>query len=71
MALHLLDPLVPDRAWSRGTTWSSYYDNGHVFSSDLGKGFDVLEITNPSLKKAAKVKMDELNPQSQPVYQTR
>lgn len=54
-----------------GGTWSSYYYNGHVFSSDLGKGFDVLEITDPSLKKAADVKMDELNPQSQPVYKTR
>lgn len=54
-----------------GGTWSSYYYNGHVFSSDLGKGFDVLTITEPSLKNAADVKMDELNPQSQPVYQTR
>ena len=42
-----------------------------MFSSDLGKGFDVLKITDPSLKKAADVKMDELNPQSQPVYKTR
>lgn len=54
-----------------GGTWSSYYYNGHVYSSDLGKGFDVLKITDPSLKKAAKVKMDELNPQSQPVYKIR
>ncbi|CAN7260059.1 LVIVD repeat-containing protein [Knoellia sp. LjRoot47] len=54
-----------------GGTWSSYYYNGHIFSSDLGKGFDVLKITEPSLQKAAKVKMDELNPQSQPVYKTR
>jgi hypothetical protein len=51
-----------------GGTWSSYYYNGHVFSSDLGKGFDVLRITDPSLKKAATVKMDQLNVQSQPVY---
>ncbi len=54
-----------------GGTWSSYYYNGHIFSSDLGKGFDVLKITEPSLQSAAKVKMDELNPQSQPVYKTR
>ena len=54
-----------------GGTWSSYYYNGHVFSSDLGKGFDVLKITEPGLQNAAKVKMDELNPQSQPVYKTR
>ena len=54
-----------------GGTWSSYYYNGHIFSSDLGKGFDVLKVTEPSLQNAAKVKMDELNPQSQPVYKTR
>ncbi len=51
-----------------GGTWSSYYYNGHVFSSDLGKGFDVLKITDPSLRKAATVPMDTLNVQSQPVY---
>ena len=54
-----------------GGTWSSYYYNGHVYSSDLGKGFDVLRITDKDLQKAAKVKMGELNPQSQPIYQMR
>ncbi len=54
-----------------GGTWSSYYYNGHVFSSDLGKGFDVLRITEPSLQPAAKVKMKTLNVQSQPKYKLR
>jgi hypothetical protein len=54
-----------------GGSWSAYYYNGHVFSSDITKGFDVLRITDPSLKKAADVQMDELNPQSQPVYPKR
>lgn len=54
-----------------GGTWSSYYYNGHIYSSDLGKGFDVLKVTEPSLKKAAEVKMDQLNVQSQPDYRTR
>jgi hypothetical protein len=54
-----------------GGTWSSYYYNGHVFSSDLGQGFDVLRITDRDLRKAAKVKMDQLNVQSQPTYQMR
>ena len=53
-----------------GGTWSSYYYNGHVYSSDLGKGFDVLRITDPDLQGAALVQMGELNPQSQPVYAT-
>jgi hypothetical protein len=54
-----------------GGTWSSYYYNGHVYSSDLGQGFDVMRITDKSLAKAAKVKMKELNVQSQPLYKTR
>ncbi|WP_353951797.1 hypothetical protein V6K52_19570 [Knoellia sp. S7-12] len=53
-----------------GGTWSSYYYNGHVYSSDLGKGFDVLRITDPDLASAALVRMGQLNPQSQPVYPT-
>ncbi|WP_353951796.1 hypothetical protein V6K52_19565 [Knoellia sp. S7-12] len=51
-----------------GGTWSSYYYNGHVYSSDIGKGFDVLRINNANLKKAALVKTDQFNPQSQPVF---
>ena len=31
-----------------------YYYNGHVYSSDLGKGFDVLKITDADLRKAAR-----------------
>jgi hypothetical protein len=54
-----------------GGTWSSYYYNGHVFSSHLGKGFDVLEITDKELRKAATVQMDRLNVQSQPIYKTK
>ena len=49
-----------------GGTWSSYYYNGHVYSSDLGKGFDILKLKGKDFDKAAKVKMDEFNPQSQP-----
>jgi hypothetical protein len=54
-----------------GGTWSSYYYNGHVYSSDLGQGFDVMRITDRSLAKAAKVRMGELNVQSQPDYKLR
>ena len=51
--------------------WSSYYYNGHVYSTDLGKGFDVLQITDPSLTRRRTVKMDKLNVQSQPVYKVK
>ena len=63
-------PLSKDRLVGGGT-WSSYYYNGYVYSNDLVKGFDVLGLKDPSLKKAASVRLDQLNPQSQPVYPTR
>ena len=63
-------PLSKERLVGGGT-WSSYYYNGYVYSNDLVKGFDVLKLKDPSLKKAANVRLDELNPQSQPVYPTR
>ena len=49
-------------------TWSAYYYNGYVFSSDIGKGFDSLAITDPLIASAANVKMGTLNVQSQPNY---
>lgn len=54
-----------------GGTWSSYYYNGHVYSSDLGKGFDVLRITDKNLKPATRVVTDQFNPQSQPIFTKR
>ena len=51
-----------------GGIWSAYYYNGHVSSSDIGKGFDTLTITDPVIASAAKIKMDTLNVQSQPNY---
>ncbi len=54
-----------------GGTWSAYYYNGYVYSSDITKGLDVLKLKDPSLKKATGVRLDQLNPQSQPVYPTR
>ena len=51
-----------------GGTWSSYYYNGHVYSSDIGKGLDTLTITDPIVASAAKIRMGTLNVQSQPDY---
>ena len=58
-------PLAPANV---GGTWSAYYYNGYVYSSDIQKGFDVLDLTDPNLKKAKDVTLEELNPQAQPVY---
>ena len=48
-----------------GGTWSAYYYNGFIFSSDIGKGFDVLQISDPRTDPAKGVRMDELNVQTQ------
>lgn len=54
-----------------GGTWSTYYYNGHLFSSDIARGFDVLKFNDKATKKADKVVMDEFNAQSQPKYKVR
>jgi hypothetical protein len=51
-----------------GGSWSAYYYNGYVYSNDIQKGLDVLEITDRSLRKASEHRYTELNPQSQPSF---
>ena len=65
-------PLNTTPTVTLGGTWSAYYYNGTIYSSDITKGFDTLKIVGePSLKKAEGVRLSELNPQSQPVYPKR
>ncbi len=59
---------VQEGATDGGGTWSAYWYNGYIYSSDIGKGFDVLQIRGKDFSKAAKVKYAELNVQTQPVY---
>jgi hypothetical protein len=61
-------PLPPS---TTGGTWSAYYYNGFVYSSDIQKGFDVLMLKDPTLRKANSVRLSEFNAQSQPVYPIR
>ena len=61
-------PLAPANV---GGTWSAYYYNGFVYSSDIQKGFDVLMLKDPTLRKANSVRLSEFNAQSQPVYPIR
>jgi len=55
-----------------GGSWGAYYWNGMIYSSELDRGFDVLELTpSPQLSAneiaAAKlVRLKDYNPQSQP-----
>jgi hypothetical protein len=51
-----------------GGTWSAYYYNGYIYSSDLGKGFDVISINDPRTNPAKHVRMNELNVQTQGHY---
>jgi hypothetical protein len=55
-----------------GGSWGAYYWNGYIYSSELSRGLDILELT-PSefltqneLDAAKLARMEEYNPQSQP-----
>jgi hypothetical protein len=61
------DPIDDDRL-VLGGSWSAYYYNGYVYSSDISRGLDVLKLDDPRLRVAERVRMDEFNPQSQPEY---
>jgi len=70
-------PAAPQPAGGRGRgtiggSWGAYYWNGHIYSSELDRGFDIMELT-PSdqlskneIEAAKLVKFREYNPQSQP-----
>ncbi|RZE84533.1 hypothetical protein C0Q99_01790 [Streptomyces albidoflavus] len=51
-----------------GGSWSAYYYNGFIYSNDIAKGFDVLKLDDRRTDPAKKVKLDELNVQTQPDY---
>ncbi|GAA3166649.1 hypothetical protein GCM10010466_66800 [Planomonospora alba] len=51
-----------------GGSWSAYYYNGHIYSSDITRGLDVLRIDDPLTDPAKTVRLKELNPQSQTSY---
>ncbi|GAA4079762.1 LVIVD repeat-containing protein [Actinomadura miaoliensis] len=51
-----------------GGSWSAYYYNGYIYSSDIQKGLDVIDIRDKATDKGKRVKLDVLNAQSQPDY---
>ena len=63
---------VDDATLVVGGSWGAYWYNGHIYSSELSRGLDVLELTpNEHLSQneidAAKlIRMEEYNPQMQP-----
>lgn len=48
--------------------WSAYWYNGHIYGSEIARGFDVLRIDDPLTDSANEVHLDRLNVQTQPVY---
>ncbi|WP_221354104.1 LVIVD repeat-containing protein [Streptomyces beigongshangae] len=51
-----------------GGSWSAYYYNGHIYSNDIAKGFDVLRIDDRRTDPAKWNRQSELNVQTQPDY---
>jgi hypothetical protein len=49
-------------------SWSAYYYNGFIYSNDIQMGLDVLKINNHHTDKGARVRLSELNAQTQPDY---
>ncbi|MGH3658825.1 MAG: hypothetical protein ACRDUA_19390, partial [Micromonosporaceae bacterium] len=46
-------------------TWSAYFYNGYVYSSDGQQGLDVLQINDPRTDSANNVRQDLFNAQTQ------
>ncbi|WP_283133105.1 LVIVD repeat-containing protein [Rhizohabitans arisaemae] len=51
-----------------GGSWSAYYYNGYIYSSDITLGLDVLDLTDPVAAPAKQVRLTELNAQTQYSY---
>ncbi|MEU5846012.1 LVIVD repeat-containing protein [Saccharopolyspora shandongensis] len=58
----------PSKLQTAGS-WSAYYYNGYIYSSGIQEGLDVLDIKDKRTDSAKKVRFEEFNPQTQPVYQ--
>jgi hypothetical protein len=73
IAFHDRGPIDPNRMGNAGS-WSVYWYNGYMISSEIGRGLDIFELTpSPALSQneidAAKtVKLDYLNAQGQPKH---
>jgi hypothetical protein len=55
-----------------GGSWGAYYWNGYIYSSEIARGFDILELepsdqlSKNEIEAAKLVRFTEYNPQSQP-----
>ncbi|MFE9852445.1 LVIVD repeat-containing protein [Streptomyces sp. NPDC005576] len=60
-------PVTLDAVTTAGP-WSAYYYNGYIYSNDIAKGLDVLALHDRRTDPAKRVRLDELNVQTQPDY---
>ncbi|HCA84365.1 MAG TPA: hypothetical protein DEQ61_01955 [Streptomyces sp.] len=60
-------PMSADTA-ATGGSWSAYYYNGYIYSNDITEGLDVLKIEDRRTDSAERVRLPELNAQTQPDY---
>ncbi|MEV6798072.1 hypothetical protein AB0M91_06965 [Micromonospora rifamycinica] len=59
---------LSDTQLTTGGAWSTYYYNGHIYSSDIQKGLDVLKLSDWRTWTADLVRFPELNVQTQAGY---
>jgi hypothetical protein len=71
-------PVTPAASGGRGGratiggSWGAYYWNGYIYSSEMARGFDILELepsdqlSKNEIEAAKLVRFTEYNPQSQP-----
>ncbi|GAA2357567.1 hypothetical protein GCM10009854_40030 [Saccharopolyspora halophila] len=59
---------IDEDTLAMGGSWSAYYYNGYVYSSDMTRGLDVMKVTGPGMGQAEQVQLDVLNPQTQYSY---
>jgi hypothetical protein len=73
IAFHDRGPIDADEM-VMGGSWSAYWYNGVIVSSEIARGLDILElVASPHLSQneidaAKSVRMDEFNPQGQPRF---
>ncbi|GAA0806734.1 LVIVD repeat-containing protein [Spirilliplanes yamanashiensis] len=51
-----------------GGSWSAYWYNGYVFSNDIQKGLDVIQVNDRRIRSAKHVRFREFNAQTQYRY---
>jgi hypothetical protein len=51
-----------------GGSWSAYWYNGYIYSNDIQKGFDVLEVSDRRIDKAERERTWQFNAQTQTDY---